>query len=183
MANQTSAARPYAIAAYEAAAEANTIDSWSTVLTASAQLVEQSIVRELFLNPNYQWDVLAEVCLDLLAKSGCAYSTEHANFVRLLAEADKLGLLTEIKKIFDYFKATLYETTDITVMSAESLTDDYKARLKAALKARFKHEVMLTFHQDSTLLAGILIKAGDHVIDGTVKTQLQRFTEALKVGT
>ena len=89
----------------------------------------------------------------------------------------------EIKKLFDYFKTTADETANVMVTSAQPLTAAYQAKLKTALNARFKHDVVLTFDQDPTLLGGILIKAGDHVIDGTVKTQLQRFTEALKVGT
>ena len=180
---ETSAARPYAIAAYETAAESNTLKNWSDVLAALAKMTEQPLVAQLFLNPNYSADVLAAVVIDLAAKSQISCSTEQANFIRLLAQANKLQLLADVKKIFDYLEAIFNETADVVVTSAAPLTNEYKAKLQIALNTRFKHEVILTFNQDPSLLAGILIRTGDRVIDGTVKTQLQRFTEALKVGT
>ena len=183
MANEVSAARPYAIAAYETATETNALRNWSEVLASLAKMTEQPMIAQLFLNPNYSADILAAVVIDLAAKSQILCSTEQANFIRLLAQANKLQLLADIKKIFDYLEAIFNETADVTVTSAEPLTSEYKARLQAALNKRFKHDVILTFNQDPSLLAGILIRTGDRVIDGTVTTQLQRFTEALKVGT
>ncbi len=180
---ETSAARPYAIAAYETAAETHTLKNWAEVLESLAKMTEQPLVAQLFLNPNYSADVLAAVVIDLAAKSQISCSKEQANFIRLLAQANKLQLLSDVKKIFDYLETIFNETADVTVTSAELLTDDYKAKLQQALNARFKHDVNLTFNQDPSLLAGLLIRTGDRVIDGTVKTQLQRFTEALKVGT
>lgn len=183
MANHISAARPYAIAAYETAADSNALKSWSDILAVLAQVAEQPMVCSLFLNPHYSWDMLAALCIDFVGKGAQPCSEGQANFIRLLAKANKLSLLAEIKTLFDYFKSTVNETLDVTVTSAESLTEDYKAKLKIALKARFKRDAILTYKQDPSLLAGMLIQAGDKVIDGTVKTQLQRFTEALKVGT
>lgn len=183
MINETSKARPYAIAAYETAVESNALKSWSDVLASLSEMTAQPLVARLFLNPSYSADMLAAVVIDLAMKSQIPCSTEQVNFIRLLAQAGKLALLADIKKIFDYLESIFNETSEVTVTSVEPLTSDYKAKLQTALNKRFKHNVVLTFNQDPSLLAGILIRTGDRVIDGTVKTQLQRFTEALEVRT
>lgn len=177
MGKDTSAARPYAIAAYETAVAFNAVDKWAEALACLADTVQQEAVWQLITNPNYASSVLAEVCIDL-AKG--TLSNEQANFVRLLANVDKLVLLPEIKVLFNYLKAAINETIDVTVSSVQPLSDDNKAKLTTALKTRLQREPNITYQEDAHLLGGLLIHAGDTVIDGTVKTQLQRFTEVLK---
>lgn len=183
MINETSVARPYAIAAYETAVERHELQSWADLLAALAPLVQQPMLIQLFLNPSYSSEMLADVCIALVTKTYPSLSQEQINFIRLLSEADKLPLLDDVNEIFGHLRSIFNDVVDITVTSAQALTDDYKDKLKAALQVRYKQGTHLTFNEDPSLVAGILIRAGDHVIDGTVKTQLQRVREALKVGT
>ena len=54
-------------------------------------------------------------------------------------------------------------------------------RLKAALQARFKKEIAISHRIDPTLLGGALIRAGDTLIDGSVRGRLGRLADALRV--
>ena len=180
MGNEASAARPYAIAAYETAVEQNAIESWAEVLACLAEASKHEMVWQLIINPNYDALVLADICIDLMKGK---ISEAQCNFVKLLAKADKLHLFAEIKVLFNSFKADTNKTIEVTVTSVTALSDEDKVKLEAALKNRFQREPLLAYKKDPSLLGGLLINAGDTVIDGTVKTQLQRFTEALKVGT
>lgn len=178
--SELSAARPYAIAAYETAVELNALEVWSTALTSLADIANHQQVRTVLFNPNCEPDDLAAVCIDLCQG---ALSKEQENFVKLLAKAEKLILLPEIRELFVLFKDSVNETIAVTVTSAVELSEDDKATLQQALTKRLQREPVLTYEQDASLLGGVLINAGDTVIDGSVKTQLQRFEEALKVDT
>ena len=67
----------------------------------------------------------------------------------------------------------------VTVTSAAELEPAEVATLTAALQRRFGSEIALTRAVDPALLGGAVIDAGDVVIDGSVRTKLERLRTAL----
>ena len=102
-----------------------------------------------------------------------------ANFVRTLAANGRLGFLPEIATLFDTFKDEAQGTTDVTVTSATTLDAAQQAKLAAALEKRLKRKVRLHCDTDPALIGGAVLRAGDLVIDGSLRTRLERIAYEL----
>lgn len=65
------------------------------------------------------------------------------------------------------------------VTSATPLNDAYVARLTQALEARFKKKVVVQRDVDPTLIAGVVTRVGDTIIDGSVRSRLDELKTGL----
>src|SRR5690606_15629478 len=104
---------------------------------------------------------------------------DGSNFVRLLLEYERVAALPEMSELFEQMKARVENTVDVTVTTATALSDVQKQALVAALKKRLGREVRLTVEVDETLIGGAVIRAGDVVIDGSLRSRLERLSTAL----
>ena len=68
---------------------------------------------------------------------------------------------------------------EVEVCSALPLTDAQTEELKAVLKSRFNKEVHLSSKVEAGLIGGAVIRAGDKVIDGSMRGRLDGLGEAL----
>ena len=68
---------------------------------------------------------------------------------------------------------------DAQVTSAKDLTKDQEERISKALAKRFKSDVRLECKVDESLLGGVVIRAGDQVIDGSLRGRLRRLGSQL----
>lgn len=176
MSELNTVARPYAQAAFDLARAADALAQWSSMIGFAAAVSADSNVREAIDSPNLstaqQADLFIQVCADSLDEQG-------RNFVKLLAENRRLTLLPEIAALFDEFRADAEGTIEATVVSARPLSDSQQQEISNALKARFNREVSLHVETDESILGGAIIRAGDTVIDGSVRGKLEKFAHAL----
>ena len=115
----------------------------------------------------------------LNAVSGDSVSGEVRNFVHILADNKRLALLPEIHRQFELYKANQEKSVDVQVISAYDLSDEMTARLVEVLGRKLEREVKITTSTDQSLLGGVLIRAGDTVIDGSVRGRLSKLAEAM----
>lgn len=176
MAELSTLARPYAKAAFGYAQQASDLKGWGAALATAAAVSQSEKVRELLDNPQLTSDQRADkflsICSDELSDSG-------KNFIRLLAENHRLALLPEISALFEELKAQAEATLEVEVVSARALSDAQSQQLTQALAKKFEREVHLHNSVDENLLGGAVIRAGDTVIDGTVRGRLARLAEAI----
>jgi F-type H+-transporting ATPase subunit delta len=169
-------ARPYAKAAFEYAVEHQQLDQWAVMLRTMAELIGQPEVQQLLKNPKYSAQAHSEMCLalgqDILDAAG-------QNFIKMLASNRRLSTLSSIVAQFEQLRAVIEQTLTVRVKSAIPLNDDYQQRLITLLSAKFQRRIILQCEVEEKLLGGLLITAGDHVIDGTVKGQLERMREVM----
>jgi F-type H+-transporting ATPase subunit delta len=100
---------------------------------------------------------------------------EHSrNFLATLAGNRRLALLPEIAAMFEALRAEAENTADVQVISAVQLNDAQKQRLATALKKGLNREVRLHCEVDDSLIGGARVRAGDFVIDGSLKARLNR---------
>ncbi|MBY6211453.1 MULTISPECIES: F0F1 ATP synthase subunit delta [Microbulbifer] len=175
MAELSTLARPYAKAAFAHAQEASDLSGWSAALVTAAAVSQNEKVGELLDNPQLTSEVRAEKFLSVCGD----YDAAMQNFIKLLAENHRLPLLPEISELFEDLKAQAEATLEVEVISARPLSDEQSQRLTQALSKKFAREVHLHSAVDESLLGGAIIRAGDTVIDGTVRGRLAKLAEAM----
>ena len=176
MAERATIARPYAKAAFEYARQANALAEWSQGLNAAAEIVADPRVAELTRNPQWSAADLVSLITDV---AGAKLDAGMQNFVRVLAENHRLLLLPEIAAHYEVLRAAVENTVDVEVVSAVPLNAAQADKLSQALGTRLKRKVRMNTTVDSTLLGGAVLRAGDLVIDGSLKGRLQRLATEL----
>ena len=176
MAERATIARPYAKAAFEYARDAKAFAEWSQGLKAGAEIVADPRVSVLSTSPSLTAADLAGLVTDL---GGANFNGGMQNFVRVLAENHRLPLLPEIAAQYEELRAAVENTVDVEVTSAVALDAAQSENLKRALNERLKRQVRMQNSVDSSLLGGAIVRAGDLVIDGSLKGRLERLATEL----
>ena len=176
MAELSTLARPYAKAAFDFARDKGALAQWSEQLAVCAAVAADAGMESVLGNPSLtdeqQAQTLNEVC-------GDATGAEVKNFVVVLADNKRLPLLPEISTQFDLLKANLEKSVDVEVVSAFDLDDATAEKLAGVLGQKLEREVKVSTSTDADLLGGVLIRAGDLVIDGSVRGRLDKLAEAM----
>lgn len=177
MATLSAIARPYAQAAYEHAQAKQEISAWQAMLAAAAQVVRQPIISSVLTNtrvsPQQWYSILADVLNPYLNES-------QKNFLRLVAENKRLLVLPSIAELFKQYDAINNKVTEVQVTTAVLMNSDQQQKLTEKLADLLKHQVTLRCKVDKNILGGAIVRAGDKVIDGSVRGQLTRLLEFAK---
>mgnify|MGYP003385149911 CR=1 FL=1 len=176
MSEAITVARPYAIAAFDEARQQNELKGWSDLLQSAAGAALNPEVRALITSPRVLKSQLEDL---MLALCGGKVSATGRNFIKLLVESQRLILLPEIAATFEAMRAEAEKSADVVVTSAFDLNDAQKQKITAAMKKRLGREIRLSCEIDRELLGGIIIRAGDKVIDGSARTHLSELASAL----
>jgi F-type H+-transporting ATPase subunit delta len=176
MADKTTIARPYARAAFAEAQGHKHLGPWSESLQRAAAVVQDPRVQNLLGNPAVTNAQLASFIIEL---AGPQLDEQGRNFVQTLAENRRLAYLPEISTLFDELKDEAEGVIDVTVTSAAPLQDGEREALSSALQRRLKRQVRLQCQTDPALLGGAVLRAGDLVIDGSVRARLNRIAYEL----
>ncbi len=176
MAELSTMARPYAKAAFEYALSGGKLDDWSKMLATAASVAEEPKVAELLASPSATSTRLATVFVDLCGED---LDQQGANFVAELARNKRLGLLPQISEQFETLKAEQQKLVDVVVTSAFPLEEAQEKQLASKLSKRLNREVQMHTSVDKDLLGGVLIRAGDLVIDGSVRGKLAKLAEVM----
>ena len=178
MAELTTLARPYARAAFESAHEASALAAWSEALTLLAAISAETPVKSLVASPTLTAEKKSQSIVDIC--EGELNQTQQ-NFVRTLADNDRLPLLPEITVLFELYKANQEKSVDVTINTAFELDDEMTSKLASALKSKLQRDVQVSTAVDRSLIGGVVVRAGDIVIDGSVKGRLAKLAEAVSI--
>jgi F-type H+-transporting ATPase subunit delta len=170
-------ARPYAEAAFKLADEASALGAWSEMLAGLALVAEDGRVRAAASDPRLSDAQRAGVFISVL---GGRLSGEVENFVRVLAENDRLGLLREIREQFEMLKNEREGVIEAEVQSAFELSDAQLKDIVQRLEKKTGRKVRAHVSVDRELIGGVRIMLGDKVIDGSARAQLAALETALK---
>jgi F-type H+-transporting ATPase subunit delta len=176
MAERTTTARPYAKAIFALARQGNRLADTSAGLIRAAETVVDPRVHALLGSPHVTPAQLAELVNGV---AGDRLDENGRNFVALLAQNRRLGFLPEIAALFEQMKAEVENAVDVEVTAATALTPDQESRYAAALQKKLGRTVRLHTKVDGSLLGGAVLKAGDLVIDGSIKGRLERLATEL----
>lgn len=178
MAELNTLARPYAKAVFQQALTDGDLAGWETQIAILSAVCQSENVSKIIASPSItsqqQSEMLIKVCGDVLSDKG------H-NFVTVLAENKRLGLLPQIQQLFADLKANQERTVDVEVSTAFSLNDDIQQKLNDSLTKKLERDIRVSTVIDKNLLGGILVRAGDIVIDGSVRGRLAKLAESMKL--
>jgi len=169
-------ARPYAQAAFEEAQKQADLKGWSEALLSLAEAVCHPEVRALVTNPRAAKSQVESLIGGLLGGKATA---EQSNFARVLVDNQRLLVLPEIAAIFEALRAEAEKTVNVVVDSAFELSAAQQEKIVSSLKARMGREIKLVCKVNKELLGGVVIRAGDKVIDGSARTRLSEMANAL----
>ena len=183
MADNNTIARPYAQAAFELAHESGELAAWAEGLGVAGELLADGQVAVFLSNPALDNDKRLEFLTSLFGNAKATVlagkDKKGTNFLKLLLEYRRVNVLPEIAAHFEAFKANVENTVDVTVTSASALSGAQEKQIAKALQARLGRDVNLDTEIDENLIGGAVIKAGDIVIDGSLRARLEGLANAL----
>ncbi len=178
MSDVVTIARPYAEAVFARALETDSVDQWADALELISVIAENESIADLMSNPSVSHERKEQLLLEIVAER---VDTEANNLLRLLVENNRLLAAPEIAALFQQMKNERAGSMDVDVTSAYVLKPAQKKELAAALKKTFGREVNINSTKDPALIGGIVIRAGDMVIDGSIAGQLSRLANELGI--
>ena len=177
MIEPTTLARPYARAAFQFAVDNGAVDSWHQALFTVAAVVAEPSVAKVLDDPATTASERANTVASVLGDDTPA---GVAQFVSVMAENHRLALAGEVAALFAELRSALDAAANVTVTSAFDVADETIEQLAASLTTKLGKTVEMTVETDSSLLGGAIIRAGDMVIDGSVRGRLHKLATALK---
>ncbi len=184
MADNNTIARPYAQAAFEVASEAGDLAGWAHALDIARQVLADGQVAKFLANPILDDGQRLKFLSDLfVATDGDTALTggnvKGTNFLKLLLEYGRIGVLPEIAEHFDALKAQVENSVDVVITSAAPMSDGDKQAFASALREKLGRDVRIETEIDENLIGGAVIRAGDVVIDGSLRARLESLSNAL----
>ena len=176
MSDFTTAARPYANAVYDTANENNALDSWSDALANLANVISDSQMSKLLDNPELGKAEKGELVIQVL---GDKLTEQQQNLVKLMAENGRLKLMPDVVAQFEVARAKAENKIEAEVISAFELSAEQTNELVNILKNKLGCDITLTTTIDESLIGGVVIKAGDTIIDASMKSQLDSLALSL----
>lgn len=182
----TTTARPYARALFQLAQQDGTVDSWSQHLALMGLMMQDPNTQLLLDHPKLSRQQKADYFLDLLnaAKEKAQLTADLGDklrhWIQLLAEYKRTALLPAVESLFQTYRAEAEGFLDAEVISAQATTSEQEQALADSLKKRLGREIRLTSRVDESLLGGAIIRAGDWVVDGSLKGRLHRLASTMQ---
>jgi F-type H+-transporting ATPase subunit delta len=133
-------------------------------------------VATLLSSPVITAEEQAEKLIDIF---GDALTPAAQNVVKVLAYHGRLTLIAEIVELFEALRAQQEKSVDAMVTTAFEVNDATVDALAAALTRSLNREVKLVATVDPSLIGGAIIRAGDTVIDSSVRGKLKKLAESI----
>jgi len=176
MLEKATIARPYAQAAFEFARDAGEIEQWSSLLKLLADIVMDPGMERLLHNPKVTDEQLEEIVVSIgserIPESG-------RNFIRILVESERLQYAPAIAELFEIRAAEAEGRLDVEIVSAYPLEDEQQQSISSAMARRHDKKIRISSKTDDYLIGGAIIRAGDSVIDASIRGRLNELRNDL----
>ena len=174
-------ARPYAAAAFDIANNTETLSEWSVFLKKSSELLDQEVIKTIIKTPGLNKSTISEVFFELCTAETDSDESKQlfSNFLNVLSENKRLNTLKMVSSQFEQKKQQAEQTSEVFLTSAAKLPEDDVEQIKQALSKKLGKNIKLNSSVDETLIGGAVVKIGDHMIDGSVRSQLKKMTRFL----
>lgn len=172
----TTIARPYAKAAFEQAQQEGNLEQWSTLLKTLASIVNAPQMRNVVSSPKVSHKQLLELISGIY---GAKLSDTTTNFIRVLIKANRLRIASHISTLFEEKRAQAEGRVEINVVSAYELDSEQSRRIAEVMGKRTGKKINVSSVVDKSLIGGLIIRAGDSVIDASIRGRLTKLRNDL----
>tara|TARA_B110000438_G_scaffold122844_1_gene119882 strand:- start:13 stop:564 length:552 start_codon:yes stop_codon:yes gene_type:complete len=174
-------ARPYASAVFDIANNKEMLSEWSVFLKKASELLDQKDIRVLIKTPGMNKKTIAEIFFELSVEEGETVENKalFSNFLNVLSENKRLNIIAMVSSQFEQKKQKAEQVSEVILSSAAPLPEEDIEEIKQALSKKLGKKIELNNSVDETLIGGAVIKIGDHMIDGSVRSQLKKMTRFL----
>lgn len=181
---ETTLARPYARAAFSLAEQAGTIESWSEALAKASEAVATDAMQRVIGHPKVEESHLHVLFEEVLGESTDSDSGNSSNrafksFLTVLMHYRRLPLLPEIAAQFETLRRSSEHRLKVNVTSCVEMGQDQLEKLAARLREKFGTEIEMETGVDENLIGGLVVRAGDKVIDASVRGRLEQLGRQL----
>jgi F-type H+-transporting ATPase subunit delta len=176
MEDASALARPYGLAAFKQAREEGNVKEWSEMLRLLVLIVQDATMRGLIANPKVNDQQLADLIIDV---GGDGLSQSGRNLVRVMAENERLAEVAGVAAVFEEERDRTEGRSHVDVTSAFELTDKQQASIAESMSKRLGTEVSVSVTVDKSLIGGVVIRAGDTVIDASLRGRLSQLGQSL----
>ena len=176
MAETRELARPYAVAAFKQAEEEGGLGEWAEMLELLAAIARDPAMSGLITNPRVGRARLVELFIDVC---GDRLSGTGRNFVKVVGQYGRFALLPDIALRFAEERAAREGRNQIQVASAFKLSKPQRTTIVRAMEKRLGTKVTLDCVVDDSLIGGVVIRAGDLVIDASLRGRLEQLAQTL----
>jgi len=176
MAELTTIARPYAEAVLKRAGETSRFPAWSDALQLMAAIAADTTMAEVISGAQLTKAQVADLFIEV---AGDKLDQEGKNLVKLLSENGRLALIPEIAAQYEAQRAEAEGSIDAEMISAFAVSDAQRNKVAESLKTRLGRDINLSVTIDESLMGGAIIRAGDMVIDGSVRGKLDKLASTV----
>jgi F-type H+-transporting ATPase subunit delta len=138
---------------------------------------ESADLREVFLDPTFPIDEKVAI-LDKLNQR-LHMGREVRNFIAVLINHDRLHAFDEVLEDFRHEVNRRLGIAEVEVTTARRLDEEERRSLEAQVSTVLKSQITAVFHQDPSLVGGVIVRVGSTVYDGSVRGRLDRLKEQL----
>jgi F-type H+-transporting ATPase subunit delta len=176
MAEISTIARPYAVAAFNLGKEQNALAKWSEMLGLAAAVASDAQMQAFIQDPKV---ISSELQNTFLKVCGDQLNEHGQNLIKVLVEYNRMDILPAITSAFEELKAQDEGVLDAQIIAAAKPSAAEVKDLVKRLEIKFGKKIEAKVSVDSELIGGIKIIVGDTVIDASVKGQLQSLAYTL----
>ena len=169
MLDNATIARPYASAVFQNAQEEGNMEQWSSLLNTLSLIVQDEQMRLILSSPKISHEQLLDLITGIIGKQKSAASM---NFIKVLISANRLKYVSNIYQLFEKRRAEAEGRMEINVFTAYELESDQKGKISDAMGSRLGKKIYISSVIDKSLIGGMIIKAGDSVIDASIRGRL-----------
>ncbi len=170
MLEKATIARPYAEAAFDQALEEGKLADWSAMLNLLKAVISDKNMHAVIHNPQLSseqlYQFIIDICGDVLSQTG-------KNFVKILVDAERIGLAAQIFSLFEQKKAAAEGISEVDVIAAYPMDDAQVNNISDVISKRLGKKVDIKTSEDKNLIGGVVIRAGDSVIDASLRGRLK----------
>jgi F-type H+-transporting ATPase subunit delta len=178
MSGENKLARPYAKALFELARAKETYAFWTDALRVAKEISQHPSVIAMIKNPAITQEKITSFFKEI---GGDLFDESVHRLLSLLVDNKRLLLMPAIFDLFDEMKKEDQKIIDVELTSAYPLSEDIEGKITQALQRRMQKTIHLNCKTDPSILGGAIIRAGDWVIDGTIKGRLTKVYDAISI--
>ncbi|MDD3436514.1 MAG: ATP synthase F1 subunit delta [Candidatus Gastranaerophilales bacterium] len=133
-------------------------------------LTQSKDLKEFLVNPLISIEDKKEIIEKVFSKE---INVLIINFLKVLVDKNRFGAFEEVVNSYKKALDDINNITRVTVISAVEMTEEAKKKLKIKLEERLKKNVIPDFSINPDIIAGLVIKIGDNVVDMSLKHKLE----------